>query len=51
VTGVYYSDPLGTRHSYVAAADSPLNSYRQLDATNAYDEAWYGKYIIIVPRD
>jgi hypothetical protein len=51
VTAIYYSDPLGTRHSYVSAADSPLNSYRELDATPAYDEAWYGKYVIIVPRN
>jgi hypothetical protein len=51
VTGVYYSDPLGSRHAYVSAAYSPLNTYLELDATSAYDEAWYGKYIIIVPRD
>lgn len=51
VTGIYYSDPLGSRHAYVAAADSPLNSYRELDATPEYDEAWYGMYIVIVPRD
>jgi hypothetical protein len=51
VTAIYYSDPLGTRHSYVSAADSPLNSYRELDATPAYDDAWYGKYVIIVPRN
>jgi hypothetical protein len=51
VTAIYYSDPLGTRHSYVSAADSPLNSYRELDATAAYDAEWYGKYVIIVPRN
>jgi hypothetical protein len=51
VTAIFYSDPLGTRHSYVSAADSPLNSYRELDATPAYDAAWYGKYVIIVPRN
>jgi hypothetical protein len=51
VTAIYYSDPLGTRHSYVSAAFSPMNSYRELDATSAYDAAWYGKYVIIVPRD
>lgn len=51
VTAIYYSDPLGTRHSYVSAAFSPLNSYRELDATAAYDAEWYGKYVIIVPRD
>ena len=51
VTAIFYSDPLGTRHSYVSAADSPLNSYRELDATPTYDAAWYGKYVIIVPRN
>jgi peptidase C39-like protein len=50
VTGIWYSDPLGTRHSYVAASDSPLNTYTQLDATTYYDNAWYGKYIVVVPR-
>ena len=51
VTGIYYSDPIGSRHVYVAAASSPLNSYRELDATSEYDAAWYGKYIVIVPRN
>lgn len=51
VTAIYYSDPLGTRHSYVSAAFSPLTSYRETDATSAYDAEWYGKYVIIVPRD
>jgi hypothetical protein len=51
VTGVWVSDPLGSKNAYYAAADSPLNTYRQLDATREYDEAWYGKYIIIVPRN
>ena len=51
VTAIYYSDPLGTRHSYVSAAFSPLNSYRETDATSEYDHEWYGKYVIIVPRD
>jgi hypothetical protein len=51
VTAIYYSDPLGTRHSYVSAAFSPLNSYRETDATSEYDAEWYGKYVIIVPRD
>jgi hypothetical protein len=51
VTAIYYSDPLGTRHSYVSAAFSPLNSYRETDATAAYDAEWYGKYVIIVPRN
>lgn len=51
VTGVYYSDPLGSRHAFSSAAYSPLNTYLERDATSAYDKAWYGKYIIIVPGD
>jgi hypothetical protein len=51
VTGVYYSDPLGARHAYVSAAYSPLNTYRELDAGTSYDRVWYGKYIVIVPRN
>ena len=51
LTGVWVSDPLGSRNAYYSAAKSPLNTYLQTDATPAYDAAWYGKYIIIVPRD
>lgn len=50
VTGIWYSDPLGTSHRYVAAPYSPLSPYHQLDATAEYDQAWYGKYIVVVPR-
>jgi hypothetical protein len=49
LTGVFYSDPLGARHAYVATASAPLNNYRETDATSAYDAAWYGKYIVIIP--
>jgi hypothetical protein len=51
LTGIYYSDPLGPRNQYVSAADSPLTRYLQLDATAKYDEAWYRRYIVIVPRN
>jgi hypothetical protein len=51
VTGVWVSDPLGSKNAYYTAASSPLNSYLQLDATREYDRAWYGKYIVIVPRN
>jgi hypothetical protein len=51
LTGINYSDPLGPRNQYVSPANSPLNSYLQLDATHEYDQAWYGKYIVIVPRN
>ena len=49
--GIYYSDPLGPMNQYVSAADSPLTRYLQLDATAKYDEAWYRRYIVIVPRN
>ena len=51
ITGVWVSDPLGPSNRYYLAADSPLNRYLQTDATHEYDELWYGKYIIIVPRN
>ncbi|MFL5750966.1 MAG: C39 family peptidase [Chloroflexota bacterium] len=51
IYGIYYSDPLGRRSLYVTPASAPLNSYLQLDATRTYDRAWYGKYIVIVPRN
>lgn len=51
VTGVWVSDPLGASNRYYAAADSPLNRYLQTDATPEYDQLWYGKYIVIVPRN
>lgn len=50
LTGIWFSDPLGTSHRYVAAASSPLNAYLQTDATSEYDAAWYGKHVIVVPR-
>ena len=50
VTGVWVSDPLGSRNTYYTAANSPLNKYLQTDATPEYDQLWYGKYIVIVPR-
>jgi hypothetical protein len=49
LTGVYYSDPLGSSHTYVGAAYSPLNTYLELDATPYYDSLWYGKYVVVVP--
>jgi hypothetical protein len=51
VTGVWVSDPFGARNTYYSAAGSPLDRYLQLDATTAYDQAWYGKYIVVVPRN
>jgi hypothetical protein len=42
---------LGARNTYYSAAGSPLDTYLQTDATTTYDQAWYGKYIVIVPRN
>jgi hypothetical protein len=44
------SDPLGTPHRAYDARATPLNSYLQTDATPWYDQQWYGRYIVIVPR-
>ena len=51
VTGVWVSDPLGSKNAYYSASGAPLNTYLQLDATATYDKAWYGKYIIVAPRN
>lgn len=51
VTGVWVSDPLGSRNAYYSASGAPLDAYLQLDATATYDKAWYGKYVIVVPRN
>jgi hypothetical protein len=48
---VWISDPIGSSHKRYEAQDSPLNRYRELDATPAYDKAWYGKFVTIVPQD
>jgi hypothetical protein len=47
---VYVSDPYGARRArYAPAGTSPLNRYRELDATPELDAAWYGKFVIVVP--
>jgi hypothetical protein len=48
---VFISDPYGSKHAVYPAADSPLNRYLELDATPTYDRLWYGKYIIVAPRN
>jgi hypothetical protein len=47
---VAISDPSGSRHYWVSAPYSPLDRYRQMDATTTYDRLWYGKFIIIAPQ-
>jgi hypothetical protein len=45
---VWISDPNGYKHRRYAAADSPLNTYLELDAVrDYYDAAWYGRYVIV----
>ena len=44
------SDPYGLAHTWYASSTSLLDTYRELDATKIYDQAWYGKYVIIVPQ-
>jgi hypothetical protein len=48
---VFVSDPYGYRHVLYSAAYSPLDKYRELDATSTYDRLWYGKYIIVSPQN
>lgn len=50
LVNVWVSDPNGYRHQRYAAAGSPLDTYLELDAMYAYyDEAWYGRYVIVAP--
>ena len=51
LVAIWISDPLGSSHKRYAAADSPTNRYRELDATTTYDRAWYDKYVIVVPEE
>jgi hypothetical protein len=50
LTHVWLSDPIGSSHTRYTAAGSPLNRYLELDATAAYDAAWYGKFVIVAPQ-
>ncbi len=50
LTHVRISDPYGARHTRYTVSGSPLDPYRELDATPTYDDAWYGKHVIVVPR-
>lgn len=50
LVNVWISDPNGSRHRLYAAKDSPLNKYLELDAVPVYyDQAWYGRYVIVAP--
>jgi hypothetical protein len=47
---VYVSDPAGYTHYRYAAFSAPLNTYLETDASATYDDAWYGKYVIVAPQ-
>ena len=51
---VYTSDPYSAgptvgRHRRWAVADIPFNRYLELDATPYYDDAWYRKWVVVLP--
>jgi hypothetical protein len=48
---IWISDPIGSSHKRYSASSSPTNPYLELDATATFDDAWYGKYVIVVPED
>jgi hypothetical protein len=48
---VWISDPYGASHKAYPASSTPLNTYLQTDATPWYDAQWYGRYVIVVPRN
>jgi len=47
---IWVSDPNGSAHRAYHADTTPLDVYRETDATPWYDAAWYGRYIVIVPQ-
>jgi hypothetical protein len=48
---VWISDPYGYWHRSYDPAATPLDPYLELDATDYWDDRWYGKYVIVVPLD
>jgi hypothetical protein len=46
---VWISDPLGYWHRRYLPSESPLDRYRELDATATYDKLWYGHFLIVAP--
>jgi hypothetical protein len=49
LNGVWVSDPDGATRKRYGASSSPLDRYLETDATKQYDEAWYGRYVVIIP--
>ncbi len=50
LTHVWISDPYGAHHRRFTAKGSPLDIYLQRDATRKFNRAWYGKFVIVIPR-
>lgn len=55
VTGLITSDPYWKgptvgRHRTWSVGAFPFYPYRERDATAEYTEAWYGRYVIVVPQ-
>ena len=48
---VWVSDPNGSAHRSYEGYTTPLDTYRETDATPWYDAAWYNRYIVIVPQN
>ena len=50
ISDPYAGGPIATRHGRWSPARFPFGRYLELDATAAYDRAWWGKWIVIMPR-
>jgi hypothetical protein len=50
VQTVWVSDPNGAAHRSYAGYSTPLDTYRETDATPYYDAAWYNRYVLNVPQ-
>ena len=49
VLTVWVSDPNGSAHRSYDGYVTPLDTYRETDATPYYDAAWYNRYVVVVP--
>jgi hypothetical protein len=50
VATTWISDPNGAAHTSYDGYVTPLDTYRETDATPYYDAAWYNRYVVIVPQ-
>jgi hypothetical protein len=49
VSDPYWSGPIGSRHRAYTPSALPFGRYLELDATRAYDRAWYRHWVIVEP--